>query len=287
MAKRKFYVVWEGRQPGIYDNWEDCHEQIDQFPGAKFRSFPTQEEATEAFRADGGETEMLLTHIALRNVEAASAPAPAPAPFAAPTPAPVSAPPVSTSPVSAPVTGPSASSFAAPASSLFEKIEPAPAPAPVPAYTARPRPQANRVDYSRIPEINLAAIAVDGACAGNPGMMEYRGVKVATGEEIFHLGPLPDGTNNVAEYLALIHALALLDRKNDGETPIYTDSATAVAWVRNRGCRTKLTPTAANARIFELIARANVWIQTHRPSNPILRWNTLLWGDIPADFARK
>lgn len=241
--KRKFYVVWEGRQPGIYDTWEDCHEQIDQFPGARYKSFPSQEAAVEAFRGNGGEEELLLSRIALHNVEAATLP-------------------------------------------LEFAREPEPEPVaqaiPVPA-----RPAANRVDYSLIPEINLSAIAVDGACSGNPGLMEYRGVLVATGEEIFHVGPLADGTNNVAEYLALIHALALLFRRNDSVTPIYTDSATAVAWVRNRGCRTQLQPTETNRRIFEMIARANVWIRSHTPRNPILRWNTPLWGEIPADFDRK
>ena len=241
--KRKFYVVWEGRQPGIYDTWEDCHEQIDQFPGARYKSFPSQEAAVEAFRGDGGEEELLLSRIALHNVEAAALP-------------------------------------------LEFAREPEPEPV-APAAPAPARPTANRVDYSLIPEINLSAIAVDGACSGNPGLMEYRGVLVAPGEEMFHVGPLADGTNNVAEYLALIHALALLFRRNDSVTPVYTDSATAVAWVRNRGCRTQLQPTETNRRIFEMIARANVWIRSHTPRNPILRWNTPLWGEIPADFDRK
>ena len=37
-------------------------------------------------------------------------------------------------------------------------------------------------------------------------MMEYRCVRVADGEEVFHVGPLAEGTNNVAEYLALAPA---------------------------------------------------------------------------------
>lgn len=226
--KRKFYVVWEGREPGIYEDWDDCLAQVDGFPGAKYKSFKSQEEAVKAFRGDGREEEMLLARIALKNIEAASE-----------------------SPARQPVSS-----------------------------TSYP-------DYLRIPEINLSAIATDGACAGNPGMMEYRCVKVATGEEMFHIGPLPDGTNNVAEYLALVHALALLFRQNDPTTPIYTDSATAVAWVRNRGCRTQLTPTDRNHKIFEMLARANLWLRSHTPRNPILRWNTPLWGEIPADFGRK
>ncbi|MFH8142028.1 MAG: ribonuclease H [Muribaculaceae bacterium] len=118
-------------------------------------------------------------------------------------------------------------------------------------------------------------------------MMEYRCVRVADGEEVFHVGPLAEGTNNVAEYLALVHALALLFKQNDSATPIYTDSVTAVAWVRNRGCRTQLTPTERNKKIFEMLARANLWLRSHSPRNPILRWNTPMWGEIPADFGRK
>ncbi|MDE6360008.1 MAG: ribonuclease H family protein [Muribaculaceae bacterium] len=243
--KRKFYVVWEGRDPGVYDNWEDCQAQIDGFPGAKYKSFKSQQEAVEAFRGSGEEEETLLTRIALKNLESVTA-SPAPA-----NPSPIVA-----------------------ESSRFPSSKTAKQAAP-------------HIDYSRIPEINLGAIAVDGACAGNPGMMEYRGVKVADGEEIFHIGPLADGTNNVAEYLALVHALALLFKQNDSTTPIYTDSVTAVAWVRNRGCRTQLTPTERNRKIFEMLARANLWLRSHSPRNPILRWNTPMWGEIPADFGRK
>lgn len=228
--KKKYYVVWEGREPGIYDNWEDCQAQVDMYPGAKYKSFRSQEEAVTAYRGTGEEEEELLTRIALKNIGNVT---------------------------SRQTTGGTTGSTSA------------------------------STDYSLIPEINLSAIAVDGACGGNPGLMEYRGVKVATGEEIFHVGPLEDGTNNVAEYLALIHALALLFRRNDFTTPIYTDSATAVAWVRNRGCRTQLAPTDRNRKIFELLARANLWIRSHTPGNPILRWNTPMWGEIPADFGRK
>ena len=39
------------------------------------------------------------------------------------------------------------------------------------------------------------SIAVDAACSGNPGKMEYRGVYVADGRELFHIGPFEEGTN--------------------------------------------------------------------------------------------
>lgn len=143
------------------------------------------------------------------------------------------------------------------------------------------------VNYEAIPEIRTDALAVDGACAKNPGPMEYRCVRVATGEEVFHMGPLADGTNNVGEYLALVHALALLDKQGDHITPIYSDSRTAQSWLRRRGHKSTLKRTAANARIFELLARADAWVQTHEILNPVLKWDTDNWGEIPADFGRK
>lgn len=143
------------------------------------------------------------------------------------------------------------------------------------------------VNYDAIPEIRKDALAVDGACAKNPGPMEYRCVKVATGEEVFHMGPLADGTNNIGEYLALVHALALLDKQGDHLTPIYSDSRTAQAWLRRRGHKSTLAHTPANARIFELLARADTWVQTHEILNPVLKWDTENWGEIPADFGRK
>lgn len=222
MGKRKFYVVWVGREPGIYEEWDDCREQVEGFPGARYKAFDSQIAATVAFRGDPSDAASVIMAIADHNASRVHYKG---------------------------VTG----------TALFEEI----------------------------PEINPDAIAVDGACAGNPGRMEYRGVDVKSGIELFHVGPLDDGTNNVAEYLALVHALAYLYRKGDGVTPVYSDSRTARSWVKNRGCRTKLARTPRNGKIFELLARADVWIQTHRTSNPILRWDTDSWGEIPADFGRK
>jgi len=46
---KKFYVVWHGREPGIYTDWESCRKQVDKFNGARYKSFPTREEAEAAF----------------------------------------------------------------------------------------------------------------------------------------------------------------------------------------------------------------------------------------------
>ncbi len=212
MARRKFYVVWAGHSSGIYDSWEECKAQVEGFPGARYKSFNTQEEATEAYRNDPDD------YIILQKI-------------------------------------------------------------------ASHRPQV--VNYEAFPEIVLDSIAVDAACSKNPGPVEYRGVNVRTGETIFHVGPLEDGTNNIGEFLAIVHALALLKKSGNTTTPIYSDSRTAQAWVRNRQSKTTLQPTPRNGRILDMLRRANAWLATNTPANRIIKWETERWGEIPADFGRK
>lgn len=211
-AKRKFYVVWEGRAPGVYDSWEECEAQISGYPGARYKSFSSQADAVAAFRGDGDDLaifRLICSH------------------------------------------------------------------------------KSDIVNYSAFPEIRLDAIAVDGACSKNPGPMEYRGVMVATGEEVFRIGPLAGGTNNIGEYIALIHAASLLARRGDSTTPIYSDSKTALAWLRRGRSNTTIKPTADNGKVIELLRRADAWLANNRIVNPVLKWNTELWGEIPADFGRK
>lgn len=212
MSTRKFYVVWEGRSPGIYDSWEECKDQIDGFPGARYKAFPSQDAATEAFRGDSSEHIGVLKAI------------------------------VSYNPVA--------------------------------------------VNYSAFPEIILDSIAVDAACSKNPGPVEYRGVDTKSGITLFKVGPLADGTNNIGEFLAIVHALAMTAQQGVA-TPIYSDSRTALAWVRDRKCKTTLKSTPNNAKILELVKRAECWLQTHSYTNRLIKWKTEEWGEIPADFGRK
>lgn len=212
--RRKFYVVWSGLAPGIYDSWEECELQVKGVKDAKFKAYPTLEAATEAYRGDPAQEMGLFRAMA--------------------------------------------------------------------AY----RPVVT--NYAAIPGIRLDAIAVDAACSRNPGPVEYQGVRVATGERIFHFGPVDDGSNNIGEYLALVHAAALLDKQADHTTPIYSDSKTAISWVKNRGHRSKIAPTQRNARLMDMLSRADMWLKAHGGvANPILKWNTEEWGEIPADFGRK
>ena len=134
-------------------------------------------------------------------------------------------------------------------------------------------------------EAPLYALAVDAACSGNPGPMEYRGVYLGDGKEIFHFGPVY-GTNNIGEFLAIVHALALLDQRGLKMT-IYSDSRTAISWVRKKCCKTQLERTAETEALFQLIERAEAWLKSHRVTNPIVKWETDQWGEIPADFGRK
>lgn len=214
MAKKtKYYVVWVGVEPGVYDNWEDAEEQVSTYPGARFKSFPSYESAVEAFRTGGGDADTLARLLA--------------------------------------------------------------------------SPPPRTLNYSAFPEIDTDAIAVDAACAGNPGPMEYQGVSLATGRTLFHYGPLAAGTNNIGEYLAIVHALALCAQRGELHRTIYSDSATALSWVRARRAGTRIVPSEANAPVRNLLARADRWLQTHTITNPVRKWNTEVWGEIPADFNRK
>ncbi|MDE6218020.1 MAG: ribonuclease H family protein [Muribaculaceae bacterium] len=214
---KKFYTVWVGRNPGVYDSWDDAFEQVNNFPGARFKSYGSPQEAAEAYRRptrknDVRELGKLLTG-------------------------------------------------------------------------GRKEPKPN-TDYFSFPEIDLNGWAVDASCMGNPGVMEYRGVELMSGKEIFRVGPFQDATNNIGEFLAIVHALALMAQKGETHT-IYSDSLSGMSWVRKRVVKTTLERTPRNAKVFELLARGIAWLNTHQFRAKILKWQTELWGEIPADFGRK
>lgn len=137
-----------------------------------------------------------------------------------------------------------------------------------------------------IGEPNFYSIAVDAASSGNPGKMEYRGVDTQTGNQLFHQGPFEQGTNNVGEFLALVHGLAFL-KQQKSDRILYTDSKIAMSWVRQKKCKTNLKISKKNQKIFELVSRAENWLKTETYSTVIVKWETKVWGEIPADFGRK
>ena len=138
----------------------------------------------------------------------------------------------------------------------------------------------------KIGQPNYNSISVDAAVSGNPGKMEYRGVDTKTKEVLFKQGPFEEGTNNIGEFLAIVHGLALLKQKNSDRI-IYTDSKTALSWVKKKSCNTKLERNPKNDQLFGLVERAIQWLKSNQYSTVIVKWETKAWGEIPADFGRK
>lgn len=135
-------------------------------------------------------------------------------------------------------------------------------------------------------EVKAEAWAVDAACSGNPGPMEYQCVDLATGQRMFHYGPTY-GTNNIGEFLAIVHALALMEQRKITGKVIYSDSYNAILWVKKKQCKTKLARNAKTEQLYQIIVRAETWLRTHTVSTQVLKWETQKWGEVPADFGRK
>ncbi len=211
MAKKnKFYVVWVGRQSGVFTNWKDCEEQIKGFEKARYKAFDTLTEAEAAIKRNYWE-------------------------------------------------------FISKKNSTTQALLPSPASVGQPVRDS---------------------MVVDAAWNTATGDMEYQGIYYKTGERIFLQGPFPQATNNIGEFLAIVHALAYL--KNYKSTiPVYSDSKTAIGWVKKKHANTKLEVTPENKIVFELLQRAERWLAGNTYSNPILKWETKYWGENPADFGRK
>jgi ribonuclease HI len=154
-------------------------------------------------------------------------------------------------------------------------------------YSSQTGKPATSGDWLFAPHPPLAdSIVVDAACSGSPGRLEYRGVDLRSGREIFREGPFGNGTNNIGEFLAIVHALEWLKKKKS-DLPVYSDSETAIIWVKAKRCNTKLVPDRTNAPLFGMIAHAEKWLAEQKKANPVLKWDTIAWGEIPADFNRK
>ena len=224
MAKKKatFYVVWQGREAGIYDSWEACEAQV-KGVAAKYKGFTTHAEAEKAL-AEGFEK-----HIKDRCAERSQTTA---------------------------------------------------------------LPDRSQCSLKDSPEemikhgVKLPALAVDAACSGNPGVMEFRGVIADTGTQVFHRGPYVEGTNNIGEFLAIVLGLAYL-KINNLPWALYSDSKTAISWVRQKQCKTKLEWNIKNQDLLLAVRAAEKWLHENTWTTPIYKWETERWGEIPADFGRK
>ncbi|MBS1535261.1 MAG: ribonuclease H family protein [Bacteroidetes bacterium] len=208
--KPKYYVVWHGRETGIFDTWEACKELIDGFPAPVYKSFSTKALAEMAFASD--------------------------------------------------------SSYYVGKESLASQLS------------------EEKLFRLGTPRIN--SIVVKGARDNTTGLAEYQGLFLKTGEVLFHQGPFEDGTNNIVEFLAIVHALAYCKEMYE-ILPIYSESTIAMGWVQNVKAKNIYPPSDKNIKLFNLLARAEKWLQNNEYDNPVLKWETKYWGENPADFGRK
>ena len=156
-----------------------------------------------------------------------------------------------------------------------------------PAQPKAPKPSTAKIEIAgTAPRLITPAVVVDAACAGVPGVMEYQGIKLPEHEKIFERGPYANGTNNIGEFLAIVLGLAWLKQKQV-DWPLYSDSDTAISWIKARKCRTKHKEDRSNKQIFNQIRSAEKWLAAHPTHNKVLKWPTELWGENPADFGRK
>lgn len=77
------------------------------------------------------------------------------------------------------------------------------------------------------------------------------------------------GTNNIGEFLAIVHGLALLKQKGF-DMPIYSDSVNAISWVRQKKCKTKLPRNEETKELFKVIERAEKWLRENTYTTRIL-----------------
>jgi ribonuclease HI len=212
MAKKpKYYVVWKGRETGIFSSWEDCKAQTNGYEGAVFKSFESKELAEKAFQS-------------------------------------------------------SSTQYVGKSKKVVSSL--------------------SKEALALIGEPLEDAIAVDGAWDNTTGLVEYQGVYLKTNEVLFHIGPLEDGTINMVEFLAIVHALALCKQWH-WKIPIYSDSVTAISWIRDLQFRTNHPRSEKNMKLFDMLERADQWLNKNTFENDILKWETKAWGENPADFGRK
>lgn len=133
-------------------------------------------------------------------------------------------------------------------------------------------------------------IYVDGACSGNSasnGIAEYRIVGDDKVTEIYRSRKFR-GTNNIAEYLALCHAILLMNRDFPNEKfTIWSDSVTAIAWLRDEP-KSAMTLNDDTAWTINQVWKAHKSIKnSHNMNCRVEKWDTKTRGEIPADFGNK
>ena len=211
MGAKKYYVIWKGKETGVFSSWDKVKKLVQGVEGAKYKSFGSKTEANISIKKKYSDYQ---------------------------------------------------------------------------GYNSK-KIALSDADKERFGVPIKNSLTVDAACSGNPGKMEYRGVLHHNKREVFKMGPFKNGTNNIGEFLALVHGISLLKKKGLHSLPIYSDSKIAMSWVKKKSCRTTITFDASNSDLLTLIHRAEKWLKENSFSNPILKWETKACGEIPADFGRK
>ena len=197
-SKYMFYVVWNGRQTGLFTSWSDCEGSVKGFPNAQYKGFKNRDEADAALKMDPNH------------------------------------------------------------------------------FMGNTQPNHS--------DIITDSWCADAACNQETKVMSYRICETSSGKPVHQYGPFEDGTNNIGEFLAVCTALAFLKQEKSSKA-IYTDSKTALAWIRNKKANSK--SIVPGSQVSKLITRAETWLQNNNYENPILKWDTAQWGEIPADYGNK
>ncbi|GAB5416534.1 MAG: ribonuclease H family protein [Crocinitomicaceae bacterium] len=272
MAK-KYYVVWEGKKRGVFTSWDEVKTLIQGYSGARYKSFLSKEEAEEAFRNPDsvkagpkkkksryyviwdGENSAIYTDWDVAQKKLKGVPR---------------------------------DHFKTFGSKVLAEKALKDGPEAYKGKDFRKTQDLSEEQIAKIGEPIEMSLAVDAACNEMTGVMEYQGIWTFDREHVlFRQGPYNGGTNNIGEFLALVHALAYFGKQNDPkmkQMPIYSDSKIAMGWVKAKKCRTKAKP---GQEVVQLIHRAEAWLASNKFQNPILKWETKVWGEIPADFGRK
>ncbi|RXZ81300.1 ribonuclease H [Paenibacillaceae bacterium] len=231
MAEKKYYVVWVGKQAGVFTSWAECQAMTSGVAGAKYKSYSSKADAERAYK-EGWKKHW----------------------------------------------GQSAGSKSGTAGS---------AGVGKPSTAAKRRTSsAGATSADSAAEIDYDSISVDVGTRGNPGPIEYKGVDTRTGEILFYVGPVPNGTNNLGEFIAIVHALAYLKQQGSTKT-VYTDSRTALSWLKKKSAVSTLVKNESTKQIWEMTERAERWLQNNTYKNKVIKWETEKWGEIKADFGRK
>lgn len=129
------------------------------------------------------------------------------------------------------------------------------------------------------------SVSVDSSASKAVGKVTYRGVYTKTGEVIFERS-IEMATNNIGEFLAIVHILAL-QVKQHRKFPVYSDSITAISWVMGKKVNTSLAQTPETRETWDLIHRAEKWLRENVHDIEILKWDTRKLGEIRADYGNK